>query len=82
MIFDLSGPHDNENVMKAENDKQIKYHDFAREVVEMWDVESAIIVPIVVSATGLTAKSLEQHLGRLIHKTFHSTYSLTRIVRT
>ena len=31
----------------------------------MWDVDSAIIVPIVVSASGLIAKSLEQHLRRL-----------------
>ncbi|KAI8428662.1 hypothetical protein MSG28_007392 [Choristoneura fumiferana] len=31
----------------------------------MWDVDSTIIVPIVVSANGLIAKSLDQHLKRL-----------------
>ncbi|XP_063629189.1 uncharacterized protein LOC134800635 [Cydia splendana] len=31
----------------------------------MWDVDSTIIVPIVVSVNGLIAKSLDQHLERL-----------------
>ena len=39
--------------------------DLAREVVNMWDVGTAVIVPIVVSANGLIAKSLDQHLRRL-----------------
>ena len=31
----------------------------------MWDVDSAIIVPIIVSGNGLIAKSLEQYPRRL-----------------
>ena len=54
-----------ENLVKAENDKQIKYLDLPREVVDMWDVSTAIIVPIVVTANGIIAKSLDQHLRRL-----------------
>ena len=51
--------------MKVEKDKQIKYLDVAHEVVDMWRVNSAIIVPIVVTANGLIAKSLDEHLSRL-----------------
>ncbi|KAI8433843.1 hypothetical protein MSG28_015797 [Choristoneura fumiferana] len=42
-----------------------KYLDLAHEVTAMWDVDSTVIVPIVVSANGLIAKSLDQHLKRL-----------------
>ncbi|CAH0585771.1 unnamed protein product [Chrysodeixis includens] len=54
-----------ENLMKAEKEKQLKYLDLAHEVVSIWEVDSAIIVPIVVAANGLIAKSLNQHLQRL-----------------
>lgn len=64
MIIDITIPHD-ENLVKAEKDKQIKYLDLAHEIVDMWDVDSAVIVPIVVSVNGLIAKSLNQHLKRL-----------------
>ena len=64
LIVDVTIPHDG-NLVKAENDKQIKYLDLAHEIVDMWNVDSAIIVPIVVSVNGLIAKSLDQHLRRL-----------------
>ncbi|RVE49018.1 hypothetical protein evm_006376 [Chilo suppressalis] len=48
MIVDVTVRHD-ENLTKAEKDKQIKYLDLAHEVVALWDVDSAIIVPIVVT---------------------------------
>ena len=64
MIVDITVPHD-ENLVKAEKDIQIKYHDLACEVVDMWDVSTATIVPIVVTANGIIAKSLDQHLRRL-----------------
>lgn len=64
MIVDITIPHD-ENLVKAEKDKASKYLDLAHEIVDMWDVDSAVIVPIVVSANGLIAKSLDQHLSRL-----------------
>lgn len=64
MIVDITIPHD-ENLVKAEKEKQIKYLDLAHEVVDMWNVDSAVIVPIVVTANGLMAKSLDQHLMRL-----------------
>ena len=64
MIVDIAVPHD-ENLVKAERDKKSKYLDLAREVVDMWDVNTAIIVPIVVTANGIIAKSLDEHLRRL-----------------
>ena len=66
MIVNITVRHD-ENLVKAEKDKQIKkYLDLAHdEVVDMWNVDSAISVPIVVSANGFTANSLEQYLRTL-----------------
>ena len=52
-------------IVKVEMDKKIKYLDLAREAVDLLDVDSAIVVPIVVTANGLIAKSLDQHLRRL-----------------
>ncbi|XP_050554611.1 uncharacterized protein LOC126911465 [Spodoptera frugiperda] len=64
MIIDITIPHD-ENLVKAEKDKQIKYLDLAHEVVDMWNVDSAIVVLIVVSVNGLIPNSLDNHLRRL-----------------
>jgi len=64
VIVDVTIPHDG-NLVKAEKEKQIKYLDLAHEISDMWDVDSTIIVPIVISVNGLIAKSLDQHLKRL-----------------
>ncbi|XP_063619204.1 uncharacterized protein LOC134792018 [Cydia splendana] len=64
VLVDITIPHD-ENLVKAEKDKSSKYLDLAHEITAMWDVDSTIIVPIVVSVNGLIAKSLDQHLERL-----------------
>jgi len=64
VLVDITIPHD-ENLVKAEKDKLSKYLDLAHEVTAMWNVDSTSIVPIVVSANGLIAKSLDQHLERL-----------------
>ena len=53
------------NLVKAEKEKQIKYPDLTHEVVNMWHVNSAFIVPIVVTANDLIAKSLDEHLSSL-----------------
>lgn len=52
VLVDVTIPHD-ENLVKAEKDKISKYLDLAHEVTAMWDVDSTIIVPIVVSVNGL-----------------------------
>ena len=45
--------------------QHVMYLDLAREVVNMWDVTTVVIVPIVVWANGLIAKSLEAHFWKL-----------------
>lgn len=54
--------------VKAEKVKEIIYVDLAYEIADMWDVESAIIVPIVVSVNGLITKSLDRYLKTLAWK--------------
>ncbi|CAH2265665.1 jg4915 [Pararge aegeria aegeria] len=64
IIVDITIPHD-DNLVKAEKEKVSKYLDLAHEITAMWNVESTVIVPIVVSANGLLAKSFDQHLKKL-----------------
>lgn len=45
--------------MKVEKYKFNKYLDVAHEIADMWDVDSTIIVPIVMTVNGQMAKSLE-----------------------
>ncbi|CAH2232078.1 jg1123 [Pararge aegeria aegeria] len=64
IIVDITIPHDN-NLVKAEKEKGSKYLDLAHEITAMWNVESTVVVPIVVSVNGLLAKSFDQHLKKL-----------------
>ncbi|CAH2253470.1 jg6422 [Pararge aegeria aegeria] len=64
IIVDITIPHD-DNLVKAEKEKVSKYLDLAHEITAMWNVESTVIVPIVVSVNGLLAKSFDQHLKKL-----------------
>ncbi|CAH2238933.1 jg13741 [Pararge aegeria aegeria] len=62
IIVDI--PHD-DNLVNAEKEKVSKYLDLAHEITAMWNVESTVIVPIVVSFNGLLGKSFDQHLKKL-----------------
>ncbi|CAH2244234.1 jg20178 [Pararge aegeria aegeria] len=64
IIVDITIPHD-DNPVKAEKEKVSKYLELAHEITAMWNVESAVIVPIFVSVNGLLAKSFEQHRKKL-----------------
>ncbi|CAH2243562.1 jg12873 [Pararge aegeria aegeria] len=64
IIVDITIPHD-DNLVKAEKEKVSKYLDLAHEITAMWNVESTVVVPIVVSVNGLLAKSFDQHLKKL-----------------
>ncbi|CAH2215814.1 jg25700 [Pararge aegeria aegeria] len=64
IIVDITIPHD-DNVVKAKKEKVSKYLDLAHEITAMWNVESTVVVPIVVSVNGLLAKSFDQHLKKL-----------------
>ncbi|CAH2234370.1 jg23672 [Pararge aegeria aegeria] len=64
IIVDITIPHD-DNLVKAEKEKVSKYLDLAHEITAMWNVESTVIVPIVVPVNGLLAKSFDQLLKKL-----------------
>ncbi|CAH2241694.1 jg26991 [Pararge aegeria aegeria] len=64
IIVDITIPHD-DNLVKAEKEKVSKYLDLANEITAMWNVESTVIVPIVVSVNGLLSESFDQHLKKL-----------------
>ncbi|CAH2256714.1 jg10947 [Pararge aegeria aegeria] len=64
IIVDITIPHD-DNLVKAEKGKVYKYLDLALEITAIWNVQSTVIVPIVVSVNGLLAKSFDQHLKKL-----------------
>ncbi|CAG4944763.1 unnamed protein product [Parnassius apollo] len=60
-LVDITIPYD-ENLVKAETDKQTKYLDLAHEVTDMWGGLPTEIIPVVVSANGLIPVSLSGHL--------------------
>ncbi|CAH2233862.1 jg18646 [Pararge aegeria aegeria] len=64
IIVDITILHD-DNLVKAEKEKVSKYLDLAHEIIAMWNVDSTVIVPIVVSVNGLLAKSFDQHLKKI-----------------
>ncbi|CAH2232371.1 jg15309 [Pararge aegeria aegeria] len=64
IIVDITIPHD-DNLVKAEKEKVSKYLDLAHEITAMWNVESTVIVLVIVSVNGLLAKSFDQHLKKL-----------------
>ncbi|CAH2217247.1 jg20682 [Pararge aegeria aegeria] len=55
--------HD-DHLVKTEKEKVSKYLDLAYEITAMWNVESTVIVPIVVSVNGLLANSFDQRLKK------------------
>ncbi|CAH2244279.1 jg7746 [Pararge aegeria aegeria] len=63
-LVDITIPYD-DNLVRAETQKKRKYLDLAHEVTAMWHVESAEIIPIVISANGLIPVRLAHHLRRL-----------------
>lgn len=63
-LVDVTIPCD-ENLVKAERDKFVKYLELADEVTDMWGVGSTEIIPVVVSTNGLIPTSLRRHLQRL-----------------
>lgn len=53
MLVDITIPHD-DNLVNTEKEKLSKHLDLAHEVTAMWDVDSTIVVPIIVSAGRLS----------------------------
>jgi hypothetical protein len=53
------------NLAKTITDKQNKYQELANEICAMWKQNTAQVIPLVMSSTGVIPKSLPQSLKRL-----------------
>ena len=53
------------NIAKTISDKPNKFHELANEICALWKQNTAQVIPIVISSTGVIPKSLSQSLKRL-----------------
>jgi len=63
-LIDIAVPNTH-NLAKTINDKQNKYQELANEICAMWKQNTAQVIPLVISSTGVIPKSLSQSLKRL-----------------
>lgn len=63
-LIDISVPIDT-NIVKKYNEKIEKYTPLAIEIERVWKQDRVIIIPFVISATGITPKSFKKHLTEL-----------------
>ena len=70
-LIDIAVPNTN-NLAKTITEKQNKYQELANEICAMWKQNTAQVIPIVISSTGVITKSLSQSLKRLnLHPNTH-----------
>ena len=63
-LIDIAVPNTH-NLAKTITDKQNKYQELANEICAMWKQNTAQVIPLVISSTGVIPKSLPQSLKRL-----------------
>jgi len=63
-LIDTAVPNTH-NLAKTITDKQNKYQELANEIRAMWKQNTAQVIPLVISSTGVIPKSLSQSLKRL-----------------
>lgn len=63
-IIDVAIPH-NSNIERKYVEKKVNYEPLAREIKEIWRLERVVVVPIILSATGIVPKSLTASLDVL-----------------
>ena len=63
-LIDTAVPNTH-NVAKIITDKQNKYQELVNEIRAMWKQNTAQVIPIIISSTGVIPKSLSQDLKRL-----------------
>lgn len=63
-LIDIAVPLDR-NVQSTFSAKIMKYHDLAEELKQMWHLEDVRIVPVIISATGITPRTLIRSLEEL-----------------
>jgi hypothetical protein len=63
-LIDIAVPNTH-NLIKTIADKQNKYQELANEICAMWKQNTAQVILLVISSTGVIPKSLSQRLKRL-----------------
>jgi hypothetical protein len=63
-LIDIAVPNTH-NLAKTITDKQNKYQKLANEICAMWKQNTAQVIPLVISSTGVIPKSLSHSLKRL-----------------
>jgi len=63
-LIDIAVPNTH-NLAKTIRDKQNKYQELANEICAMWKQNTAQVIPLIISSTGVTPKSLPQSLKDL-----------------
>jgi hypothetical protein len=78
-LIDVAIPNTH-NFAKTVTDKQNKYQELANEICVMWKQNTAQVILIVISSTGVIPKSLSQSLKRLnLHP---NTYSYVQMQKS
>jgi hypothetical protein len=63
-LIDTAVPN-TQNLTKTITDKQNKHQELANEICALWKQNTAQVIPLVISSTGVIPKSLSQSLKRL-----------------
>ena len=63
-VIDIAVPSTN-NLKKTEETKIQKYRALKTEILKIWKQNEVIVVPLVISATGIISKALKGYLARL-----------------
>lgn len=81
-LIDIAIPND-ANITQKEQEKITKYTPLAIELKELWKQETVTIVPIIISATGITTKNFPNQLKTLgIHTHIHTNIQKAVILKT
>ena len=64
-LIDTAVPNTH-NIAKTITDKQNKYQELVNEIRAMWKQNTAQVIPIIISSTGVIPKSIPQNTKRLI----------------
>jgi len=62
-LIDITVPNTH-NIAKILTDKRNKYQERANEICDMWKQNTALVISLVISSTGVIPKSLTQSLKK------------------
>lgn len=81
-LIDVSVPSDS-NVLQKEQEKLEKYSTLAIEVKQVWQQEKVMIVPLIISVTGVTSKNFVDNLKTLeLPAYIHSNIQKAVVLKT